>query len=753
MHGYWPFEYSLPSGPQRRVFVLFCSAVCPDVNDIAQCVVDYCDTRRPPDKIYLIGPQSEQPALATALTSTAFLDRVRGVTRYTDQPNAECLLFDADGETRNGAGEVVPTNVLVPLKRLGLKFLVDTHPVFLVAPPSHHFVVPSGWHADVFFRVGSAMADGAAIDFLAYCCLPFFAGRDLKHIYCDTGAISPVAYAVNMLRGRISPGSPAASVSSFGSYKGAPHFKFRDMARSVILISVSTSGGLAGLLCKPGNDIQESDIVTLFALYEPTRPTKVVCNLRKDAGNPDGFDQVEHFPEYDCPHCREGSTRITISTEQFLPGRGKTEELILKAAHSPKWLPPFLKQFVGTGVIRANYKSGDTNHATREVFFDLQAMFADADMLKVDPYVPRLWRTVDRVVPARLTRILCLDSPASHLLAERIKAHLGAQWSGVEVINQRDILSNVDRHVSASGATLVVAAAAASGRSLQAVSQLLRTIQTNGAITYLVALARFPEKEALDEVETNVTYGEQPRERGFFVVDRVFLPLVGSQTKTSWETELDLIDKALVSQPDEPTRKALENRGKLIRGASETRGMSDGLFWGKIGGQPLDLRPGFTFHDFTPRTSASQADVFFTIVAVLHSLRCDRRSAESLFQHEYRRRVLSPRCFDRFNDGVIQASILRAAHPAELDYSINEKLSNDMWQVLDTIFSASSTQAGEATLEFLVALALKRLKLETKDLEKLKAKFGTATDHPMARLLWTMIGTQENQVGIQQSGQ
>jgi hypothetical protein len=79
----------------------------------------------------------------------------------------------------------------------------------------------------------------------------------------------------------------------------------------------------------------------------------------------------------------------------------------------------------------------------------------------------------------------------------------------------------------------------------------------------------------------------------------------------------------------------------------------------------------------------------------------------------------------------------------ELDYSIDEKLSNDMWQVLDTIFDSRATHTGEATLEFLVALALKRLKLETKDLNKLKAKFGSAMEYPIARTMWTIIGEHD----------
>ena len=144
------------------------------------------------------------------------------------------------------------------IKRLGLTYLIRKFEAYLEAPPAHHFVVPSERHAEVFFRVGSAMADGAAIDFIAFCCLPFFAEHEVKHIYCDTGAISPVAYAINALRGRIPPGRPAASVSSFGSYKGAPAFKFREMDRSVILISVSTSGGSPACSASPGTTFKRA---------------------------------------------------------------------------------------------------------------------------------------------------------------------------------------------------------------------------------------------------------------------------------------------------------------------------------------------------------------------------------------------------------------------------------------------------------------------------------------------------------------
>jgi hypothetical protein len=107
------------------------------------------------------------------------------------------------------------------------------------------------------------------------------------------------------------------------------------------------------------------------------------------------------------------------------------------------------------------------------------------------------------------------------------------------------------------------------------------------------------------------------------------------------------------------------------------------------------------------------------------------------------RRVLSPRCFDRFNDGVIQASLLRAASPAELDYSVAEQISGEMAQFLEIVFADESGQAGEASREFLLALAQNRLRLVMKDLQNLKRKCQERTTDPILSLLWQQILPEE----------
>ncbi len=226
------------------------------------------------------------------------------------------------------------------------------------------------------------------------------------------------------------------------------------------------------------------------------------------------------------------------------------------------------------------------------------------------------------------------------------------------------------------------------------------------------------------------------------MVERVFLPLGGSRSETTWDFERRLLDELIAECEPGATREALEQRRNLIREASGegVRGLSDDLFWANAGRPRLELRPGFAF--FPPlkeHTKPSQADVYFTMAAILHARRSARGEDDSLFQQEHLRKVLSPRCFDRFNDGVIQASLLRAAKLPELDYSIDENISKEMWQVLDFIFQARAVNAGEAYREFLVALALKRLRLRIADMEQLKKNHGSKAQDPIDQLLWKKI--------------
>jgi hypothetical protein len=78
---------------------------------------------------------------------------------------------------------------------------------------------------------------------------------------------------------------------------------------------------------------------------------------------------------------------------------------------------------------------------------------------------------------------------------------------------------------------------------------------------------------------------------------------------------------------------------------------------------------------------------------------------------------LSPANFGRFNDGAIQASILRAALPRELNYSGHEEHSREAGRIIGRIIRSAKEARGEASAEFLMAIATRSLLLRAKDLE------------------------------------
>jgi hypothetical protein len=82
-----------------------------------------------------------------------------------------------------------------------------------------------------------------------------------------------------------------------------------------------------------------------------------------------------------------------------------------------------------------------------------------------------------------------------------------------------------------------------------------------------------------------------------------------------------------------------------------------------------------------------------------------------LFQTNFVKNLIDPFIFNRYNDGVIQASILRAAKSNELNYSLSFDQSNDMLTLIRTFINNKEQQQGEAIFEFLYSLAIGKLRL------------------------------------------
>jgi len=174
----------------------------------------------------------------------------------------------------------------------------------------------------------------------------------------------------------------------------------------------------------------------------------------------------------------------------------------------------------------------------------------------------------------------------------------------------------------------------------------------------------------------------------------------------------------------------------LETGSGEvSRGISDELFFPRIttsAPEQLTLRKNFAFFDFQGYVDdVAQADVYFTLSNIINSLRNSDKPDSQLKQAVYVRNLIDPHNFSRFNDGVIQASILRSASADELSYAVDNESSLDMFNTLETMITYHEQEQGEALLEFLFAIAIKKLTLARNHLVDVLSLIRTHCKQPL----------------------
>lgn len=97
-------------------------------------------------------------------------------------------------------------------------------------------------------------------------------------------------------------------------------------------------------------------------------------------------------------------------------------------------------------------------------------------------------------------------------------------------------------------------------------------------------------------------------------------------------------------------------------------------------------------------------------------------SGKRLESGELQQVLLSPEVFSRFDDGVIQAAFLHAALPTELDYRADEAQSLAMSDIIYRLAAGYGHERGEAAMEFVMALAIEKIRLHKKEDSQLRKR-------------------------------
>jgi hypothetical protein len=669
------------------------------------------DTDYEPDIVVYVCPDSCKVHLEGILLKEDIQDRFQQVHRLK---GAAIFSFGKDGELseptwvnqrREEPQNLPRERILTTVRNAGIEYLASRPGVITTAPPGSYFRNPSKGKRSYFIRAGLLCKNDVETAFLAFCLLPFVHQQSAKYntppnlVWVDTVGIAYIAYALVELGIHVGAFKTRPAIRSFSSYTGLQNVGLAPGENPIFLISASTSGGLANdIVAQTLKNVQPSAICTLLGSYSADFPSLAL-----------------KLPEALCgPTLQDTETlrEIRISGEDFLFSPGETSSVILKKSHLPKQFGERFERLQGKNIIHC-FRRVDGHRPPKAFLIDSRALVEDAEFSK--------WLNTQAIESLSLTvkRIIYQDDPSSKIMAEKLRArvHEVAPGTGLVITSTSELeglVKNADESVA------VVAAVVGSGMSLMRITRALRNYQPNGSRHFIVGVVCTRSDAQLKQLKSNLSLAGRslkytvttwcefsPEAEPFSQYhDREKTKLVEVLAE-NFDEHFENAYERLTDRNRSISSEGLANRGSPPKCPFISLSNADGAF---------DLGDGFALWNKGYKNRCPQ-DVVFTVTCWLHGARVnsDLPASDRLDSGGFGQVVISPDCFLRFTDPVIQASILRCARDSELDYRSSPALSQRASEIIGKMFEMKE----EASLEFLSAILLKRLRLLDKDTERL----------------------------------
>lgn len=575
------------------------------------------------------------------------------------------------------------------LLRDGLKTLVIKNNVINTAPSGHLFKHPSGTLNSVFIQARELASDEAELCLVGYA-LALKYTQQLKNatkVYIDTmGIHSFVKNAIMRVEGK-------AEVVNFHSYAQLKKMYPPD-ENYFCLVSASTSGGMAKKMAE--RRFHEDYIATLIDRTEAGRLGSILLPLDKIG------IKIEVKED-------DGNTLIEIIGENFSAKSKPPKSVVIALKHHPEHLANILEHF-GLGNTLGFYQD---NGAKKLIYLD------PADMLENEDFCSWLDAEIDWSVSMATNLIIHSDDTGSVKLAEKVRERLQKRFSDAKNVRVESCSKlEIDKFEGITG-VLVVTVIARDGGILREISRDLRAYIDAKTPRRFLAPVGIPEsRKAWGQLKSFLVKNPSTREYGFS--NWLCLPIGSDSKENAWTRLTSIGSKAEMATVGFENDVSPETRDhSLERAADLIENYRHSLLPTKKG-TPLALSHGFLFFKTDSNISkhfadVSQSTVYLTVAAVIQCAREHSEHNLMLRPTGYESAVLSPECFQRFNDNILQACFLRACLPSELDYSASPELSKLMKEMLLKVFARWDKQYGDASLEFAAALATGTLQLTRDD--------------------------------------
>lgn len=701
MADYFAFRFHEPDdGKRRSLVIFFASRISLDV--IARALKQDVTENLVPKNVYIIVLDEGSIRPNECIFDPSFVNEFSSYVGDI-QNQLHCLIVNSFGKLSYCDKSEVAENLATSMLHGGMLALFKRHKGLITSTNGYHFIKPSGHHCDKFIRASNLLVSSIDVSFLSISVLPYLRS-DLKRIYVDTSSIAFLASIAIRIFKDFDYGAP--SIESFESYAVLDQpYDFVEDRSSLLLISATTSGSLANKLLSR-TSFSKDQVITLFHINLP----KEQLGLFDVSSAIIGGIVSRKAPE--CDFCTRGTKLIRIAGDQFLPENPKHELLVIRKSDLDKNRQAFFSQFAATGVLGWN-SAVSAHEESKEHFF---ISVGKALSINANPFSEKLKKEIRRVVSRDLAVCIVFEDEGSRALEVKLREYLVEKAGEIKWLTPANLDEN---EINNAASVMVLAGAITSGRSLLAVSRKLRGIDLSATITYFIGISKLPNQKSYEQLKKDLGQGGHQ----LVVLSDCYVPRIKEHTKTAWNWEREALQPFGEDDPlgesNQTLPDALRERLQLLTDQSNDPGS---LFLPDPDGQPLKLRRNFAFWsdlDISQERldQSSQADVYWTVQCVLHDLR--NASENDGLATTYHTTLISPVNFDRFNDGVIQACLLRAALPIEMDYRVDAVFSRQMTDVILSLIGNWQNAQGEASMEFLMALWTKRLRVNDDHLKEI----------------------------------
>jgi hypothetical protein len=703
---------------------------------IGEDVRDVLDRRPNTPRIYVLAPFHSEDVLQAAVVGGTGIQRAGGdLSLVTLQAAADGQLkVVALPQPQSADSEAVaPTAVAFEMQEGWLFDLFDSRRGRVEAPAGVHFGKASGKHSDKFLRVSNVLLSSAACGLVAYLALAKIAPGDIRRIFVDTAPLLSVAFAMQRIaqaRGLWTTSPPARSFSSYGGLEQLPTLGSGDLG----LISASTSGGLAARLIRDG--IKKERLLTLFLLKSaPDTKTDgaVLCDLTFTPGRTFGYPSIVNYEHDRCVFCQKEHLLAELEGDQFLLEKRGVKRLRASSASQTEDARRVLDSLAKQEVFRVSlYTSG--THRT-DVAIDTDRI------LSSDNEVSRAFlRLMMRFAPVPVTYVILVDMSAARFSDLATRAGLAQTLASAQVASDEQ-LGRLP--IVAGGNVLVLVGCLSDHARLRGINAQLRIRAPRGCVAYLAAVTIADSARNLADLRMFLSYGDQGAETFTYrAAVELMLPWHGDHI-SSWTREIELLQRL---GSDAALLGPLEQRLQSLAAASTE---SAGLFLDGASG-PLAIASDFVYLDTRAGIElVTQADAYTVVSNLLATARCENKGIRAVSgasppirwsQSVYGQILLAPATlcpsnYRDYNDAVLRAAFLRAAHPAELDYTVDADCSAEVLDVLLAEIDAWFQGKGDALPEFLMSMACGRLRIMRSHIERLRAKMTAAALPPFLKQL------------------